>query len=142
MVFGARIEQPLAAIQANLAGHANLKGFAFEYMTAGRVVVLGDPGPWICSGMTGGTIYCYLDDGMGMTRDALRQRLAWGAKVELYDPNEGDIEQIDELLMEYHKELLHSYQNDEAQIVGQIMARSSERFVKIVALGEESKISD
>ncbi|MCD6526314.1 MAG: glutamate synthase [Desulfuromonas sp.] len=142
VVFGARIEQPLAAIQANLAGHANLKGFAFEYMTAGRVVVLGDPGPWICSGMTGGTIYCYLDDGMGMTRDALRQRLAWGAKVELYDPNEGDIEQIDELLMEYHKELLHSYQNDEAQIVGQIMARSSERFVKIVALGEESKISD
>ena len=33
----------------NIASRAHLKGFAFEYMTGGRAVVLGDPGPWICS---------------------------------------------------------------------------------------------
>jgi len=137
VVLGARILEPRKETSANLAGHANLKGFAFEYMTSGRVVVLGDPGPWICSGMTGGTIYCYLDAAMNMNRTALRQRFAWGAKVELNDVDDNDIEHIDELLMEYHKELLHSHQNDEAQIVGQIMARSSDQFVKITALSEE-----
>ena len=137
VVLGARIVEPLQQSPANLAGHANLKGFAFEYMTAGRVVVLGDPGPWICSGMTGGTVYCYLDEKMGMNRAALRQRLAWGAKVELCDLDEEDIEQVDNLLLEYHKELLHSHQHDEAQIIGQIMARSNDQFVKIVASEEE-----
>ncbi len=139
VIFGARITQPLGDNTANLAGHANLKGFAFEYMTAGRVVVLGDPGPWICSGMTGGTIYCYLDEAMGMDRSALKQRLAWGAKVKIVDLADGDddtigdVEQLDELLLEYHKELLHSHQAEEAKIVGTIMARSTGSFVKIVA---------
>ncbi|MDY0189247.1 MAG: glutamate synthase-related protein [Desulfuromonas sp.] len=136
VIFGARIAQPLKLSKDNIAGHANLKGFAFEYMTAGRVVVLGDPGPWICSGMTGGTIYCYLDEAMGMTRAALTERLAWGAKVTLEDLDEQDIEQLDNLLLEYHKELLHSHQSDEAQIVGQIMARSGDSFIKIVAQSE------
>jgi glutamate synthase (NADPH/NADH) large chain len=136
LILGARILAPLKTSAGNMAGHANLKGFAFEYMTAGRAVVLGDPGPWMCSGMTGGTIYCYLDESMGMDRATLRQRLAWGAKVEILDLDETDIEQLDTLLLEYHKELLHSHQTDEAQIVAQIMARSSEHFVKIVATGE------
>ncbi|WP_298431959.1 glutamate synthase-related protein, partial [Geobacter sp.] len=57
VVFGARIREPLDDSRGDLASRANLKGFAFEYMTAGRVVVLGDPGPWICSGMTGGVVY-------------------------------------------------------------------------------------
>ncbi|OQY23828.1 MAG: glutamate synthase [Desulfobacteraceae bacterium 4572_35.2] len=138
VVLGARIHEPRKDTLANIAGHANLKGFAFEYMTSGRVVVLGDPGPWICSGMTGGTVYCYLDPEMNMDRSAIRQRLAWGAKVELNDVDDNDIEQIDELLMEYHKELLHSNQHDEAQLVGQIMAHSSDQFIKITALAEES----
>ena len=59
-------------------------------------------------------------------------------KVELNDVDDNDIEQIDELLMEYHKELLHSNQHDEAQLVGQIMAHSSDQFVKITALAEEA----
>lgn len=136
VIFGARIEQPVKHSQDNIAGHANLKGFAFEYMTAGRVVVLGDPGPWICSGMTGGIIYCYLDETVGMTRAALTERLAWGAKVALVELDENDIEQLDNLLLEYHKELLHSHQSDEAHSVGQIMARSGDSFIKIVALSD------
>lgn len=139
VIFGARIQHPLQQSTANIAGHANLKGFAFEYMTAGRVVVLGDPGPWICSGMTGGVIFCYMDNTMGMDHTALRQRLAWGAQVELDELDEDDIEQLDTLLLEYHKELLHSHQNDEAHKVGQIMAQSGASFVKIIAKSDESR---
>jgi glutamate synthase (NADPH/NADH) large chain len=63
-VFGARITAPIRDQEANIAARAHLKGFAFEYMTGGRVVVLGDPGPWICAGMTGGRIYqCLYPDG-------------------------------------------------------------------------------
>ena len=40
---------------------ANAKGFAFEYMTSGRAVVLGDLGPWACAGMTGGRVYVRLN---------------------------------------------------------------------------------
>ena len=36
----------------------DLRGFAFEYMTGGTAVVLGDPGRWICSGMSGGSSIC------------------------------------------------------------------------------------
>ncbi|MBN2644984.1 MAG: glutamate synthase [Desulfuromonadaceae bacterium] len=136
VVLGARLQQPVSDAGAYLANPANLKGFAFEYMTAGRVVVLGDPGPWICSGMTGGTIYCHLDPAMGLTREGLQQRLARGARVSLCELDETDLETLDELLLEYHKELLHSYQSHEAQIVSQIMANSRSCFIKIIAHGD------
>jgi glutamate synthase (NADPH/NADH) large chain len=132
VVLGGRIRQPLAADQVHLAAGANLKGFAFEYMTAGRVVVLGDPGPWLCSGMTGGTVYCHLDTGMGLTRESLRQRLARGAEVEIRDLEEEDVAAIGELLLQYHRELLHSHQTEEADWVEQVLAACRTRFVKIV----------
>ena len=45
VVLGGRLSGPIDDSQGNMAGRANLKGFAFEYMTLGRAVVLGDPGP-------------------------------------------------------------------------------------------------
>ena len=131
VVLGGRIRRPLGD-DGPLAGRANLKGFAFEYMTAGRAVVLGDPGPWICSGMTGGTVYCHLDAAMGMTREALRRRLAAGAKVEIRDLEEQDVAGLGELLLAYHRELLHSHQNEEADAVEETLASARSRFVKIV----------
>jgi glutamate synthase (NADPH/NADH) large chain len=101
-------------------------------MTAGRVVVLGDPGPWLCSGMTGGTVYCHLDLEMGLTRAALRRRLARGAEVEIRDLEEEDVAAIGELLLQYHRELLHSHQTEEADWVEQVLAVCRTRFVKIV----------
>ncbi|SDE02332.1 glutamate synthase-related protein [Desulfuromonas thiophila] len=133
VVLGARLQTPLSQRRDGLATRANLKGFAFEYMTAGRVVVLGDPGPWICSGMTGGTIYCHTDPALGLTQEALRQRLAWGAQVHFSALDDADVDIVNNLLLEYHRELLHSYQNDEAQQISQIMARSRTAFVKISA---------
>jgi glutamate synthase (NADPH/NADH) large chain len=132
VVLGGRITSPLDDSLGNLAGRANLKGFACEYMTAGRVVALGDPGPWLCSGMTGGTLYCHLDEGMGMDRAALRRRLARGAGVEIRDLEEGDVSQLEGLLGRYHQELLHSHQEEEADWLAGVLARCRTCFVKVV----------
>ncbi len=135
VVLGGRLRRPLDDTAGNIAGRANVKGFAFEYMTAGRAVVLGDPGPWICSGMTGGTVYCHLDEALGMTREALRRRLARGAGVEIRNLEEEDVAGLGELLLQYHRELLHSHQTEEADWVEQVLARCRTRFVKIVPEG-------
>jgi glutamate synthase (NADPH/NADH) large chain len=65
---------------------AALKGYAFEYMTGGLAVTLGDPGPWICAGMTGGAVVCLLHPELGLDRDAIHRRVAPGAKVRLVQP--------------------------------------------------------
>jgi glutamate synthase (NADPH) large chain len=135
VVIGGRMRRPLDDDAGNLAGRANLKGFAFEYMTAGRVVVLGDPGPWICSGMTGGTVYCHLDQEMGMNIEALRRRLAGGARVEIRSLEEEDVAAVGELLLQYHRELLHSHQAEEADWIERALAHCRSRFVKIIAEG-------
>ena len=75
--------QPLNDRLGTLAARANCKGFAFEYMTGGRVVVLGDPGPWLCSGMTGGVVYVRQNDDWGLDEPAVRRRLSKAAKVSL-----------------------------------------------------------
>jgi len=132
VVLGGRIRKPLDDSQGLLADRANLKGFAFEYMTAGHVVVLGDPGPWICSGMTGGVVYCRLDLELGMDREALRRRIARGATVEIRDLEEDDVLQLEELLMQYHRELLHSHQEEEADWLEGVVSRCRTTFVKII----------
>ena len=108
-------------------------------MTAGRVVVLGDPGPWICSGMTGGTVYCRLDEELGLDRAALRRRLAKGAQIEIRDLEEEDLAALDELLGGYHRELLHSNQDEEADWVAQVLAAARTGFVKLVPAGSGVK---
>jgi len=132
VIIGGRISAPVDDSLGNIAGRANVKGFACEYMTAGRVVILGDPGPWLCSGMTGGTLYCHLDTEMGMTREVLRRRLAKGAGVEIRNLEESDLVQLEELLGKYHFELLHSQQVEEADWLAAVMAGCRSRFVKIV----------
>jgi glutamate synthase (NADPH/NADH) large chain len=133
VVIGGRLRRPVDDSAGVDPGRASLKGFAFEYMTAGRAVVLGDPGPWLCSGMTGGVVYCHLDATLGLTREALRRRLARGAKVELRELEEEDVAAVEELLLPYHRELLHSHQTEEADWVEQALAACRTRFVKIVA---------
>ena len=54
VIFGGEIRQPVDDSSGILGTHANLKGYACEYMTSGRVLILGDPGPYAFSGMTGG----------------------------------------------------------------------------------------
>ncbi len=132
VVLGGRLRRSVDGALGSLAERANLKGFAFEYMTAGRVVVLGDPGPWICSGMTGGTVYCRLDPAQGMDREALRHRLARGAHVDVADLEEEDVGAVEELLLQYHRELLHSHQDEEADWLEEVIGHCRTTFVKIV----------
>ncbi len=75
MIIGGRMIKPLREKeQGNIGAYSNIKGFAFEYMTNGRALVLGDPGPWICAGMTGGVVYLRHDSSLGLTEQALKKK--------------------------------------------------------------------
>jgi glutamate synthase (NADPH/NADH) large chain len=84
VVLGGEPEEPLDDSRGCIVDRANAKGFAFEYMTSGRAVVLGDIGPWACAGMTGGRVYARVNPSWNLdaTRSAPPGR---GAKVELQD---------------------------------------------------------
>ncbi|MGI8747644.1 MAG: glutamate synthase-related protein, partial [Deinococcus sp.] len=83
VVLGGELRAPVDDSLGALATRANAKGYAFEYMTAGRAVVVGDPGPWICSGMSGGVVYLRYAPSDGMDDAALERRLAKGASVKI-----------------------------------------------------------
>ncbi|WP_274434854.1 glutamate synthase-related protein [Alicyclobacillus sp. ALC3] len=110
---------------------ANLKGFAFEYMTAGRAVVLGDPGPWICSGMTGGSVYVRMSEQIGLTEDVLRRRLAKGAKVVLRYLDEDGERDVEELLTNYQRELRHSGQWEAANALQPMIDAPVDHFMMV-----------
>jgi glutamate synthase (NADPH/NADH) large chain len=93
---------------------ANVKGFAFEYMTSGRAIVLGDIGPWACAGMTGGRVYVRFN-AFGIDPEAIERRLGQGAKVELKDLDSEALFDIDELLSGYAEELRATGQDAEAE---------------------------
>lgn len=134
VVFGARVKEPINDKLPNIASRANLKGFAFEYMTGGHVVVLGDPGPWICAGMTGGAVYCYLDEAKGLNAEALKRRLAKGSRIRFLNPDEHDQSVISRLLEEYTFELTRTAQAEqlkEAVHLREIAARVKTNFITL-----------
>ncbi|WP_235941689.1 glutamate synthase-related protein [Paenibacillus puerhi] len=135
VVFGGEIASPLQDELGGLAARANLKGFAFEYMTNGRAVVLGDPGPWICAGMTGGVIYQRLVPEMGLDEAALQRRIAKGAKVKVEPIGVQSAKDLAELLGAYHAELVGSGQEDTAARIQQLLNNLSTSFVRIAPVG-------
>ncbi len=115
-----------------IVDRANAKGFAFEYMTSGRAVVLGDIGPWACAGMTGGRVYVRIDDDLNLTRDAIQSRLGEGAKVTLEDlDTEGQLD-IEDLLGHYANELRTTEQAEEADRVGALASNAKQSFLMII----------
>ncbi len=134
VVMGGGIERPIDDSKGYIGVNSNIKGFAFEYMTNGRALVLGDPGPWICSGMTGGVVYLRLNPAMNFDEAAIRRRIAKGAKVVLVKVNEADKKNIEELLLAYQKELFDSHQQEEALRIGKILyGNLLQDFVKIIS---------
>jgi len=131
-VFGGRITAPVRDDLGNIASRAHLKGFAFEYMTGGRAVVLGDPGPWLCAGMTGGVVYQCLYPEWDFGKDNLARRFSSGAQVVIRNLDRDDAEHVRELLGKYVSALRQSFQNDEADIVQGLADEAENRFVKIV----------
>jgi glutamate synthase (NADPH/NADH) large chain len=103
-------------------------------MTSGNVVILGDPGPYAFSGMTGGLAYQMLTPEMGFDRAALLRRVAMGAQVEIQVVDDSDVAQIQRLLREYIEALEQTYQYETADHIRWLSMQDIilERFVKVV----------
>jgi len=132
VVIGGEIVEPIDDSRGGIATRANIKGFAFEYMTNGRAVVLGDPGPWLCAGMTGGVVYQHLVPEMGLDRAAVDRRMAKGAKITMADLTEGDADTVVGLLARYAERLAASGQNAAADRVHSMCADPMRDFIKVV----------
>jgi glutamate synthase (NADPH/NADH) large chain len=129
VVIGGEPERPIDDSLGNLADRANIKGFAFEYMTNGRAVVLGDPGPWFCAGQTGGRVYLRVNDEWNLDRDALERRKGEGAKVEIRDLDAEGVLDVQELLGHYCHELRETGQDEEADRMVELAADPEANFV-------------
>lgn len=138
VVFGGEITQPISDQLGGIGARANLKGFAFEYMTNGRAVVLGDPGPWICAGMTGGVVYVRLQPDLGFGRDALERRIAKGAKVFLYQLDDKGTSDVQELLSAYKEELLATEQYETASRIQKLIENPADNFLMISPKKEQA----
>lgn len=132
LIFGGRLRARLRDELGNIAARANLKGFAFEYMTSGRGLVLGDPGPWLCSGMTGGVVYLLTERELGLDEEAIHRRLAAGARVGVRPVEEADESDLRHLLDHYRDALVEGQQHTEAEEVARLAGAWRERFVKVI----------
>jgi glutamate synthase (NADPH) large chain len=131
IVLGGEPEESIDDSRGCVVDRANAKGFAFEYMTSGRAIVLGDLGPWACAGMTGGRVYVR-HNAFGIDRAAIEARLGEGAKVELKEiDSEGQLD-IDDLLSHYADELRATGQDDEAERMGSLASNAAENFLMVV----------
>lgn len=131
VIFGGEVETPLQDELGCIGARANLKGYACEYMTAGRVLVLGDPGPWICAGMTGGVLYQRIQPEMNLTVEAIRRRIAQGAVVDIFQLNEQGIADVTDLLGIYIRTLQANYQPEAVTHLVPLLMRPQDYFVKI-----------
>jgi glutamate synthase (NADPH/NADH) large chain len=129
VVFGAMPDGPLDGT----ARTAQLKGFAFEYMTGGTVVCLGDPGPWMAAGMTGGVVYVALWPHWGLDLEAVRRRLARGATCRIEATlAAADVRSIGRLLGEYADLLAQSGQAEAADRVRRLGGAPQGAFARVV----------
>ncbi|HEU0024158.1 MAG TPA: glutamate synthase-related protein, partial [Thermoleophilaceae bacterium] len=138
VVIGGEPRSPLDDSLGCLADRANLKGFAFEYMTDGRAVVLGDPGPWFCAGQTGGRVYLRVNPDWGLDRGALERRKGKGAKVSLHDLDARGVLDVEELLGWYADELRATGQDGEAARIGSLASAATEHFLMVVPEREQT----
>ncbi|MBN1874800.1 MAG: alpha-hydroxy-acid oxidizing protein [Anaerolineae bacterium] len=142
VIIAGEITTPLQDELGCIGARANVKGFLCEYMTAGRVLVLGDPGPWICAGMTGGILYIRLNLNMGLNMEALRRRIARGANVELCSVAAEDGANLRELIEVYADELVRNHQNSEAIYIRSMLKNWEQQFVKIIPCKMEETVAE
>ncbi|MGO4889839.1 glutamate synthase-related protein [Anaerobacillus sp. MEB173] len=133
IIIGGRVTKPLKSnSRANIGVYSNIKGFAFEYMTNGRGVVLGDPGPWMCAGMTGGVVYLRHQPEVGLTKEALEARIAKGAKVTIEPLSEQGVNDLNELLGLYHDRLKEYGQDEEAALIASLLEDLEGNFLQVI----------
>src|SRR5882672_7957998 len=115
----------------------DLRGFAFEYMTGGRAVVLGDPGRWICSGMSGGVVFLRHDAARGLDERGLRDRFAKGAKVNLKPPtSDEDLVALRDLVGSYAT-LLHEGGQTETAAATRALLNDAAAHFRVVRPGAD-----
>jgi glutamate synthase (NADPH/NADH) large chain len=132
VVLAGEPQEPVDDSKGCVVDRANAKGFAFEYMTSGRAVVLGDIGPWACAGMTGGRVYVRVSDELKLNRETIQGRLGEGAKVKLEQIDaEGQLD-LEDLLGHYAKELRTTDQADEADRVLGLARDARQNFLMII----------
>jgi glutamate synthase (NADPH) large chain len=131
VVLGGEPEAEIDDGRGCVVDRANAKGFAFEYMTSGRAVVLGDIGPWACAGMTGGRVYVR-QNAFGIDAEAIRRRLGKGAKVELKEIDAEGLLDIDDLLTHYAEELRATGQDEEAERILGLAADAAANFLMVL----------
>jgi glutamate synthase (NADPH/NADH) large chain len=131
VIFGGEVKEPLRDELGGIGARANLKGYACEYMTSGRVVILGDPGPWMCAGMSGGVIYQRIDESMKLTPDAIRRRFAKGAMVDIFALDPDGAADVSQLLTFYIDTLTAHNQADEVAHLHALLNAPHEHFVMI-----------
>ncbi len=132
VVLAGEPSEPLEDSRGCIVDRANAKGFAFEYMTSGRAVVLGDIGPWACAGMTGGRVYVRINPDWNLDRDAIERRLGKGALVSLTELDaEGELD-VQDLLGHYADELRITDQPEEAERVAALAAAAKANFVAVI----------
>ena len=131
VVLGGEPEGDIDDGRGCIVDRANAKGFAFEYMTSGRAIVLGDIGPWACAGMTGGRVYVR-QNAFGLDRGAIESRLGEGAKVELKALDADGLLDIDDLLSHYADELRATDQGQEADRIMDLAADAASNFLMVV----------
>jgi glutamate synthase (NADPH/NADH) large chain len=139
MIIGGQLKKPIPAEEhGNIGVNSNIKGFAFEYMTNGRGLVLGDAGPWICAGMTGGVVYLRHQPEMGLTEKAIKRRIAKGAKVEVVKLTEQGIADVKELITNYAETLKNHNQTEEAEAVAALLENVEENFLQVIPEKEQA----
>jgi glutamate synthase (NADPH) large chain len=139
MIIGGRIESPIPTHEnGNIASRANIKGFAFEYMTNGRGLVLGDPGPWICAGMTGGVVYLRHQPEIGLTTNVLKSRIAKGAKVSVMNLSAKGLSDVEELLSKYIQLLTKNGQIEEVNLLKPLLDNLEDHFMQVVPVKEQA----
>ncbi len=131
VIFGGELKEPLRDELGGLGARATLKGYACEYMTSGRVIILGDPGPWMCAGMSGGVIYQRIQPEMNLTVEAIRRRIAKGATVDILDMDERGTADVRELLQFYINVLEQYNQPREIAHLHMLIYNPTAHFVKI-----------
>ncbi|MDX8367253.1 glutamate synthase-related protein [Cytobacillus sp. IB215665] len=139
MIIGGKVTTPIPDKEhGNIGVHANIKGFAFEYMTNGRGLVLGDPGPWICAGMTGGVVYLRHQPEMGLTKEAIMKRIAKGAKVSIEPLSSKGIDDVKELLNKYIEALSETDQSDEIKELNVLLEDLENNFLQLIPSKEQA----
>ena len=131
VVLGGEPAEPIDDSRGCVADRANAKGFAFEYMTSGRAVVLGDIGPWACAD-DGRRVYTRINPEWNIDRETVESRLGEAAKVTLADLDAEGMLDVQDLLGHYAEELRATDQGDEAERVLALAATAPENFLMVL----------